>query len=409
MARPAVGNIGLGAESVNGRSRVPLPPTRDYCVNPSCSWATPRPSCQSYAPSSATAPPDRPESPAQRCAPRSRMPVGEVGVGAFVMRGQIARRFARGRVSLVVQHFRRRHIDVQPAGPAQPVAEVDVLHIHEVALVETADLFEGRRGAPAGTTRTASRPVARWAPAAPGDRSLTTGFFFHSGPSTACMPPRTRLGSWRADGYTDPSGSWTSGPRVARAGPASRGVQQRVDAAPGPTAHPDWPRRSTRRHLPASRDRAVHCAAVAEVGSGGEQPHAWIALDEQPAVSRPWSRCRPSGTLTGRSVACDSEARNGSCASPRRMSHRDHPAACHSRVEGSRSRARSALSREQPAPRRAHRATGAAATVRPPATCRRQRRVRRPRGRPRVVVAAHRPSPAPGRRHRISNTARVCP
>ena len=66
---------------------------------------------------------------------------------------------ARSR-DLVVQHFRRRHVDVEPAGPPHPVAEVDVLHVHEVAPVEPADLLEGWRD---GTSRhdPESQPTGR--------------------------------------------------------------------------------------------------------------------------------------------------------------------------------------------------------------------------------------------------------
>ncbi len=53
---------------------------------------------------------------------------------------------ARGRVSLLVDHPGRRLVAHAPAGAVQPPAEVDVLDVHEVSLVEAADRLEA--GAP---------------------------------------------------------------------------------------------------------------------------------------------------------------------------------------------------------------------------------------------------------------------
>src|ERR1700759_2398965 len=138
---PAVGSIGFGADNVNGRSRVPLPPTN--MTASTCLLMSPPPFRVPHHQPRAHRQAG-PKTPAQRRPPRSRMPVGEVNVGAFVMSGQIARRLAGGGVTLVMQHFGAGRVDIEPAGPAHPVAEVDVLHVHEVALVEAADLLEGR-------------------------------------------------------------------------------------------------------------------------------------------------------------------------------------------------------------------------------------------------------------------------
>src|SRR5688500_5915997 len=42
-----------------------------------------------------------------------------------------------------VRHRRSRDVEAIPSGLAQPVAEVDVLEVHEVALVESAERIEG--------------------------------------------------------------------------------------------------------------------------------------------------------------------------------------------------------------------------------------------------------------------------
>ena len=199
------------------------------------------------------------------------------------MGGQVAGRIAPGGVALVVQHLGRRHVHALPAGFAQPVAEVDVLHVHEVALVEAADL-----------ARTRERRTNRHDPdSQPTGRSLGSsrswryarvhGLRGQTGPTTACMPPRTRLGRWRADGYTEPSGSRISGPSAPARG-------QRVAASssasmlPGPhctSGLATITQSSTQgwSDFVKVRDRAIHRGSVAEVGAGGEQPHVRIALD----------------------------------------------------------------------------------------------------------------------------------
>lgn len=55
---------------------------------------------------------------------------------------QVAGRVAASRVTLVVQNLRRWNVYVLPARLAEPITQVHVLHVHEVALVEAADLIE---------------------------------------------------------------------------------------------------------------------------------------------------------------------------------------------------------------------------------------------------------------------------
>jgi hypothetical protein len=44
------------------------------------------------------------------------MPIGKEYIGASVVGRQAAGRITSGDVAFVVQHFRRRHVDVLPAG-----------------------------------------------------------------------------------------------------------------------------------------------------------------------------------------------------------------------------------------------------------------------------------------------------
>ena len=169
--RPAVGSIGLGADRVSGRSRVPLPPTRitastsgrgstvdsavglissallgQFAAGLAHRRARPRPQRALHRPP-------------QRRLPPADVAIGQVDIGAVVVGAQVAGGLPAGRVALVVQDLRTGNVDVEPARPAQPVTEVDVLHVHEVALVESADLRRTPCGGPAGRTPTASRPA----------------------------------------------------------------------------------------------------------------------------------------------------------------------------------------------------------------------------------------------------------
>src|SRR5699024_11220718 len=79
------------------------------------------------------------ERPAYRRLPRVRVPVRLEQVRAAVVRPQGELGHRLGRVATVVVDDRGRHVDVLPPGPREAVAQVDVLHVHEVALVEPAD------------------------------------------------------------------------------------------------------------------------------------------------------------------------------------------------------------------------------------------------------------------------------
>src|SRR4051794_16019937 len=80
--------------------------------------------------------------PPQRRLPPLVVSIREESVGAPVMRGQVAGRVATSGMTLVVQNLRRRDIHISPAGLDESISQVDVFHIHEVALVEAADLIE---------------------------------------------------------------------------------------------------------------------------------------------------------------------------------------------------------------------------------------------------------------------------
>src|SRR6202042_3541740 len=87
-----------------------------------------------------------PNGPPQRRLPPLRMPICQESVSAGVVGRQVAGRVAAGGVTLIVQNLRRRHLYVLPARLAEPITQVDVLHVHEIALVETRHLVES--GAP---------------------------------------------------------------------------------------------------------------------------------------------------------------------------------------------------------------------------------------------------------------------
>src|SRR5215212_602790 len=145
---PAVGSIGLGAERVSGRSRVPCPPTRMTASTRRGSMESATLNLSSRLPPTASDHQSRarreraPHRPPQRRLPPPVVPIGEESVGAAMVLGQVAGRFPAGGVTLVVQNLCRGHVDVLPAGLLEPVSQVDVFHVHEIALVEAAYLIE---------------------------------------------------------------------------------------------------------------------------------------------------------------------------------------------------------------------------------------------------------------------------
>jgi hypothetical protein len=58
------------------------------------------------------------------------------------MSAQVAGGISTRRVPFVMQNLGVRHIHVEPTRPAESISEVDVLHVHEVALIEAADGIE---------------------------------------------------------------------------------------------------------------------------------------------------------------------------------------------------------------------------------------------------------------------------
>ena len=95
----------------------------------------------------------------------------------------------------------RRFVRDLEAGAPQPPAEVEVLHVHEVALVPAADRVER---APPQPHRRARDPVDRTG-LATGRRSSSryravNGFVGHQRPSRPCATASGTVGDRRADG-----------------------------------------------------------------------------------------------------------------------------------------------------------------------------------------------------------------
>ena len=321
--KPAVGSIGLGADSVSGRSRVPWPPTR-MTASTSAGFtgrshvsAVLSPVAPRVADHETRARSERGlHRPPKRCLPPFRVPVCEESVGAGVVRRQVAGGVPAGRVTLVVQNLRRRHIDVLPAGLAEPITQVDVLHVHEVALVETADVIEcGAAQQQAGSGQPADGTFAGLQPIlAVGGRPRVglpqrADHRVHSAADQARQVPRRRV--HRAVGIADQR------PERTRAGPPRGRVQQHVDTARTPlhVRVGDHEKIRVLELVQVFRDSAVHRGSIAQVGAGAQQPGVRVPLDRllgAPSVD-PLSAMI---TVTGRSVACDNDARNRSRCGP---------------------------------------------------------------------------------------------
>ena len=218
------------------------------------------------------------------------MPICQESVGAGVVGRQVAGRVATCGVALVVQNLRRRHIDVLPARLAEAITQVDVLHVHEIALVEARYLIEGGSAAATGTIRIASRRGVRWARSAPAGIPPSTGWISRTGRRRrACR----RGSGWGGDAPTGKPTRRGRGSAVPTT-PPSASVQPppaTVDAARSPLhiRVGDHHKLRLRRDL---LDRAVHRGAVAQIAAGVQQPGVGIALQPLLPVRRPSNRYR---------------------------------------------------------------------------------------------------------------------
>ena len=71
------------------------------------------------------------------------VPIRLETVGTLVMGRQHQFGMTTGGVPLGVGDLGIGNVDVAPAGTTEPIPEVDILHVHEVARVETVDRVEG--------------------------------------------------------------------------------------------------------------------------------------------------------------------------------------------------------------------------------------------------------------------------
>ena len=154
---------------------------------------------------------------------------------------------------------RGRHVDVLPARPRQPVAEIEVLEVHEVRLGRSRRRPRRRCAAAAGRRRTASRPAVRAAPRARAGRPRSTGWT-----ATTSRPARGRC---RAR---------------ARAGPGPRG-RSRPPACG--SAGRTRPRRGQRAAASTSVSSAPGSQHDVRVGDDHE-------LGRRRGAPRRWPRCR---------------------------------------------------------------------------------------------------------------------
>src|SRR6185437_15262292 len=84
-----------------------------------------------------------PQGQPQRRIQRAWVPVGEVPVGAVVMLSEHRAGDSAGGMAADVSDLGCGHVDVEPSGATQPVAEIDILEVHEISGVEPADGLEG--------------------------------------------------------------------------------------------------------------------------------------------------------------------------------------------------------------------------------------------------------------------------
>ncbi len=203
---------------------------------------------------------------------------------------EIAGRFASGRVPLVVQNLRIGYVDVEPAHPAKTVTEIDVLHIHEVALVEAADRLKRRPAHQQTRSRQPThRPFARLgALLAVG---LRPGIAFPDETHHRVHPATDQAGQMPGRGIDRAVGVANQRAPGPRARPASGGRHQLIDAArpPDHIGVGDQDELLRRRH---GRYGAIDRRAIPQVRAGAQQPGAWKTLDGL-------LRCTVGGTVVG--------------------------------------------------------------------------------------------------------------
>ena len=180
-----------------------------------------------------------------------------------------SRRHAAG-----VPDARRRHVTHAPARRPEAAAQVGILPVEEVALVEPADRLERPAGGPACRRPTPSRPARRRDPPRPARRH-----------GRCAAPPRTRAGAAAA-------------PRTARTAPSA--CPDRRARCPARHRRPRTPpvQRARTRRPPAARPRASP-PTPARSGSPDSQSARreprWPPPPGSPPPRSPGCRCCAAG------------------------------------------------------------------------------------------------------------------
>ena len=143
---------------------------------------------------------------------------------------QIAGRVTAGRDAPCRKDLRGRDVDVEPTRAAEPVAEVDVFHIHEIPLVESADRVKcfaahkkTRTGQPAYRAFGGFEALLAVGLGPRLDFQANSHHRVHTAPNQAGQVPRRRV-----DGAVRVADQRSQGAGLR---PAPGGVHQRVDAA----------------------------------------------------------------------------------------------------------------------------------------------------------------------------------
>ena len=141
---------------------------------------------------------------------------------------------ARGGDALLVDDSPGRFIDDAPAGPVQSPAQVHVLDVHEIGLVETAHRLEG--------FTPHEKPGARHPVGVPGPVLIVTdqpvparpGVVTPKQPDKAMPESVAEPGEGATRGVAEPSGSKSIGPAIATSGRRSNTAARR-EMVPGST------------------------------------------------------------------------------------------------------------------------------------------------------------------------------